>query len=452
LREEEIPNASFTDASGKPLKIKVGRGRDSLAVDPTGPAIAHPVYEGRMVGQLDFSAKGWVSGSGRTAVWQELPWLDKSMQPQYVMGRATYEWSAVLSYLEGIKKQFGSEEYQEPRERLNDPNTRHRWMQSRSRRVAFMDVTSATNERTMIAGPATPFPYGNSAPVFCTGRHAWQLTVTLDSFAFDAVARARCSGLHLNWFVVEEAALPKLNPECGAITDTLSKRLVGCSQLFAPYWQDNSQSWRSQWATSRHERLRLRCQLEAVISVAYGLTTEDVEFILSFCDHLSSTVRDNSTTSKWPSKGFWRVDKGSHPEHRLTILSLIAFHDLQAKIAAFGGDVERGIEAFCNQNDGEGWMLPETLQLADYGLGHDDRAREHQPVRECFGPRFYEWQLAQSPEESWRECHLHARNLLGPDGHQALLEELEGNPVDGKRRAGAAAGTKRNGDLQQKLF
>ncbi len=50
------------------------------------------------------------------------------------------------------------------------------------------------------------------------------------------------------------------------------------------------------------------------------------------------------------------------------------------------------------------------------------------PVRECFGPRFYDWQLAQSPEESWRECHLHARNLLGPDGYQALLDELEGKP------------------------
>ena len=71
-------------------------------------------------------------------------------------------------------------------------------------------------------------------------------------------------------------------------------------------------------------------------------------------------------------------------------------------------------------------MLPETLRLADYGLGHDDRAQQHQPVRECFGPRFYEWQLAQSPEESWRECHLHARNLLGETGYRRLLAEIEG--------------------------
>jgi hypothetical protein len=86
---------------------------------------------------------------------------------------------------------------------------------------------------------------------------------------------------------------------------------------------------------------------------------------------------------------------------------------------------EAGIEAFLTQNDGEGWLLPETVRLADYGLGHDDRALEHQPVASRLGPRFYDWQLAQSAEESWRECHLHARNLLGEAGYQQLLAEIE---------------------------
>lgn len=59
-------------------------------------------------------------------------------------------------------------------------------------------------------------------------------------------------------------------------------------------------------------------------------------------------------------------------------------------------------------------MIPETLRLADYGLGRDDRARQRQPVAIRLGPRFYDWQLSQSGEESWHEWHLHARNLLGP--------------------------------------
>ena len=47
----------------------------------------------------------------------------------------------------------------------------------------------------------------------------------------------------------------------------------------------------------------------------------------------------------------------------------------------------------------------------------------HSQLQSRLGPRFYDWQLVQSPEESWRECHLHARNLLGADGYRRLLDE-----------------------------
>jgi hypothetical protein len=56
-------------------------------------------------------------------------------------------------------------------------------------------------------------------------------------------------------------------------------------------------------------------------------------------------------------------------------------------------------------------MLPDSLRLADYGLGHDDRAKEHQPVTAALGPRFYAWQMEQSVEESWEECKRHAEVL-----------------------------------------
>lgn len=73
----------------------------------------------------------------------------------------------------------------------------------------------------------------------------------------------------------------------------------------------------------------------------------------------------------------------------------------------------------------EGWMLPETLCLADLGLGHDDRARQPQPVRTRLGPRFFDWQLEQSVEDSWRECEIHARNILGARGYRELLTGSE---------------------------
>jgi hypothetical protein len=96
-------------------------------------------------------------------------------------------------------------------------------------------------------------------------------------------------------------------------------------------------------------------------------------------------------------------------------------------IRACSGDREKGIEFFISQNDGAGWTIPETLCLADYGLGRDERAKEAQPVASRLGPRFYDWQLAQNVEESWRECHLHARNLQGKDGYVALLSEAINN-------------------------
>ncbi|WP_442510547.1 hypothetical protein SH528x_002172 [Novipirellula sp. SH528] len=61
-------------------------------------------------------------------------------------------------------------------------------------------------------------------------------------------------------------------------------------------------------------------------------------------------------------------------------------------------------------------MKTTTQAISDNG----EQAKQSQPVWECFGPRFYDWQLAQTPEESWAECHLHARNLLG----QAACEKL----------------------------
>jgi hypothetical protein len=107
------------------------------------------------------------------------------------------------------------------------------------------------------------------------------------------------------------------------------------------------------------------------------------------------------------------VDKHEPPERRHTVLTLAAFADLQALIAAVtaaGGTRDDAIAAFCGQSKKpapsvtgligsldpkDGWMLPETFRLADLGLGHDDRAEQPQPVAETLGPRFYDWQLSQ---------------------------------------------------------
>ncbi len=159
--------------------------------------------------------------------------------------------------------------------------------------------------------------------------------------------------------------------------------------------------------------------LDAIVAALYGLDRDDFAWILKDCDHPTANLSDKAFCRQLDPKGFWRVDKTEDPELRHTVLSLAAFDDLQAAIAGAGGDRDAGIQAFCNQHGGDGWMLPETLCLADLGLTrtvnvgvYDNRAKTPQPVRSRMGERFLDWQLAQTPEESWAECERHAKAIL----------------------------------------
>jgi hypothetical protein len=231
------------------------------------------------------------------------------------------------------------------------------------------------------------------------------LSVVFNSCTYDFAVRLRLGGLHLNYFVIEETPLAALrgNP---LLIDALSR--IALSLNFgtpsaAQVWTDLDRhkkevAWTSTWATKSSERLRLTCQAEAIAAYAFGLPLRDVQDLLLHCDHPVSVIRSDEFARGLDPKGFWRVDKEKDPELRYTVLAQVAFADLQ----------EKGLEAFLSQNNGEGWMLPDTLRLADYGLGHDDRAKEAQPVASRLGPRFYDWQLEGTVEESWEECRRHA--------------------------------------------
>jgi hypothetical protein len=409
IHENDVPTVTFTDANGDPLKVKItNEDGEKEEVDVAGPAIAQPVYNAKMINLFDFSSRGWVSGKGRGAKWHDIG-VRKILVPEYLMGDATF---ALLGVPTGHS------------------------------RVLFKDISTAVHFRTTLATITPCLPAVNAVPVLATRRHrdTLSLQAMMGSYCLDFAARRRIGYLHLNQFVIDE--LPLAARATGIVAEVsgrICSRLCFIHEWFTPAWlslQDNTEEavWRGNWALSDHERTRLRCALDAVVACCYELDAPTFRMCLDSCD-LPRSVTSGNAGASLPAKGFWRVDKDKHPEHRHTVLSLVAFHDLQEKIDAGGGDVTKGIEAFCNQNDGEGWMLPETLRLADYGLGHDERAKEHQPVRECFGPRFYDWQLAQSPEESWKECHLHARNLLGEAGYQALVDELAGKaPAKDEKR------------------
>lgn len=252
------------------------------------------------------------------------------------------------------------------------------------------------------------------------------LQAVISSFVFDYVAKFKIGYLHLSYFIIEEC--PLVRPErLEAVVRSLSGMALrlGCpSELFAPLWAEraewfNTKPWRGLWAVTTHERLRLKCILDACMAHTYGLTYEDYQWLLLETDYPRSFLASKKNTKTLDQKRFWRIDKELDPELRHTVLSQVAFHDLQ----------QLGLEEFLGQNDGEGWLVPDELRLADFRLGRDERAHESQPVASCLGPRFLDWQLEEDTELSWQECAAHAE----------LIRRIVPIPFSTERTIGASA-------------
>jgi hypothetical protein len=409
-----------------------------------GGDIALPVYEGRMIDQFDFSAKGWVSGKGRSAVWRDISWEAKVIEPQFLVGEAERDELLLDAHLAEFKRTYGKDKAEEEAQRLKNPSAHAAWRIGLRRKVAFMDITSATNTRTMIAALLDDAPAGNSVPILRTGRDAPALCGLLNSLVYDFATRARCGGLHLNFFIVEETPLLRAS-SVPAVVPQIVLRLAAAAPAMALFWaadarSDTTKAWYHLWALTQHERLRLAVQLDAVVAELYGLEALDFGWILRDCDQPPERLSDADFYRTLDPKGLWRVDKEKAPELRHTILALAAFRDLKETIKALDGDRQRGIDAFCTQNGGDGWMLPESLCLADLGLGHDERAKSAQPVRERFGRRFLPRQLEASVAESWADCARHARDVVGEDGFLQLQDEMRADYTTGNGATSLIAG------------
>jgi len=405
-----------------PVGVILSRDGDAWVREDRIEDVALPLYEGRMIGQFDFSQKGWVSGKGRTAKWREIPWDLKSIEPQFLMAQSVY-------FSESIE--------------------------ARDFKVGIMDVTSSTNARTAISTTLHEVPCGHKTPTLTPSpwsvSRVLALATLFNTIPFDFAIRTRLGGMSLVWAALAET--PML-PSAAATEYMLSVQgalLNLGSVLFAKTWIQLpwislNACWRRLWTISPCARTATRASVDAVVVKLFSLSHEDIRHILRDCDH------GRNAGQTFSPNGFWRVDKDKDPELRHTVLTLVAFDDLEKRIRDCGGDREKGIEAFLNQNGGEGWMLPGTLRLADYGLGHDERAKHHQPVASRLGPRFYDWQLAQTAGESWRECRLHARNLLGEAGYLQLLADLEAGQRGETAAPSHPAGLQNSANKQGNLF
>ena len=351
--------------------------------------VALPLYQGVMIWHLNYSAAVYESGAGNRVAWIEPDWRNKKITPQFLIRS---------------EDMFDSPKFR------NSP------------KVVYRRIAPSTNQRTMIPTVLNHFASGDSLFMYISENDALQTALTicglLSTFTYDYQIRIRLGGSNLSEFIVSDTAIPtrKFFGKFWQQFYTLVACVCFSHEIWAQEWISVSQSlvgkaWKHLWAVTPSERLRIRCILDAIVAELYGLELAELYWILRECDHPVKKVCDKPFSRTLEPKAFWRVDKEKDPELRHTVLSLIAFHHLK----------QIGLEAFLNLNDGEGWMLPETLRLADYGLGHGDRAREHQPVAARLGDRFLPWQLEGTPEESWEECERHAENLRKLLGNQPAV-------------------------------
>ena len=149
-------------------ELEIVEDEDGNEVEVRHQAVAVPLYEGRMIGQFDFSEKGWVSGKGRTAVWSEIGWANKQIEPQYLMLKAHVVGSGIG--------------YDGPK-------------------VAYMRIASATNTRTMIATFLDGQPAGDSVFFFRSGAESSVdcalIVGAFGTFAYDFQVRNRLGGLNI---------------------------------------------------------------------------------------------------------------------------------------------------------------------------------------------------------------------------------------------------------------
>lgn len=174
---------------------------------------------------------------------------------------------------------------------------------SRGWLMGWRDITNATNERTVIA---TVFPrvgVGNNLPLMLFGRDRTPqslagLTTNLCTLSLDFAARHKVGGTHLNFFIYKQ--LPLLPPSFYSdlrLAFILPKvlELTYTSHALAPFAQDLGYDG-PPFAWSEMRRAPLRADLDAFYARAYGLTRDELCYILDPADvkgpdHPSETFR-----------------------------------------------------------------------------------------------------------------------------------------------------------------
>ena len=196
---------------------------------------------------------------------------------------------------------------------LQTPGTTHMaldwldaWMDRRSPRwlMGFRGITNATNERSYISTVVPRLAAGNSLPLMHTSWDApyiAALQANLASLALDFVARQKIGGTNLNFFIVKQfpvlpperytpADLAYIVPRVLELTYTAHDMQAWADDLLAampsadPRPSEHHGTPLPPFPWNPERRAQLRAELDAYYARLYGLTRDELRYILDPAD------------------------------------------------------------------------------------------------------------------------------------------------------------------------
>jgi hypothetical protein len=168
-------------------------------------------------------------------------------------------------------------------EKMINEKTVRKWL------VSFRNITNAGNERTVIVTITPREASGTLAPQIFVNAFNAKLVACLianfNSLVLDFVARQKVGGTHLNHFILRQ--LPILQPSIYEENNSLLTSLIVPRVLELVYVASDLEAFANdcehcgppfKWDEER--RRQLRSELDAIFFYIYGISKEDVNYIL----------------------------------------------------------------------------------------------------------------------------------------------------------------------------
>ena len=161
--------------------------------------------------------------------------------------------------------------------------------QARQWLIGFRGITNATNERSFISSVFARVGAGNSLPIMLFAyepKVQTALTANLASLCLDFIARQKIGGTNLNFFIVKQ--FPVLPPDryTPADLDFVVPRVLELTYTahdLAPFAHDLGYNG-APFAWDPERRALLRAELDAYYAKLYGLTRDELRYILDPAD------------------------------------------------------------------------------------------------------------------------------------------------------------------------